>query len=126
MVYSAEITRQQPACILILIDQSESMEDRFGAPNARQSKAEGAADAVNRTLENLLLRCTKGLHDVRDYFYVGVVGYGADVVSALTVPDAKPDEPPPLVAMSQLPDLVLKLDIRRRQQQDAGGMATLV
>lgn len=126
MAYTAEITRQQPACILVLIDQSESMEDPFGAPNARRTKAEGAADAVNRTLENLLLRCTKGLHDIRDYFHVGVVGYGAAVVSGLTVPDAKPDDPPPLVPMSQLPDLVLKLDIRRRQQADANGIVTLV
>jgi hypothetical protein len=126
MTYRAEITRQQPTCILILLDQSESMEDPFGAPNTRKTKAEGAADAVNRTLENLLLRCTKGLHDIRDYFSVGVIGYGAAVVSALTIPDAKPDDPPPLVPMSQLPDMVLKLDIRRRQQQDVTGALTLV
>ena len=58
MPYTAQITRQQPTCYLILIDQSESMLDPFGVTHLQKTKAEGAAEAVNRTLETLLLRCT--------------------------------------------------------------------
>src|SRR3954453_13697427 len=101
MPYTAQITRQEPTACLILIDQSESMLDPFSGPHTRKTKAEGAADAVNRTLEALLLRCTKGLNDIRDYFQVGVLGYGPRVQSALNVPNQKPDDLPPLVPMSQ-------------------------
>src|SRR5881296_1426807 len=103
MPYTAQITRQEPTAVLIMLDQSESMLDPFGLPGARQTKAEGAADAVNRTLETLLLRCTKGLNDIRDYFQVGVIGYGPKVQPALNIPNLKPDELPPLVPVSQLP-----------------------
>lgn len=126
MPYTMQITRQEPTCFLLLIDQSESMLDPFGATHMQKTKAEGAADAVNRVLENLLLRCTKGPNDIRDYFQVGVVGYGPGVFSALNVPDQDPDELPKLVQMSQLPDLVVKLDVRRKQQLDgAGGIVTV-
>ncbi|HMA32975.1 MAG TPA: vWA domain-containing protein [Chloroflexia bacterium] len=126
MPYSTQITRQDPTCFLLLIDQSESMLDPFGVAHVQKTKAEGAADAVNRVLENLLLRCTKGPNDIRDYFYVGAVGYGPGVVPVLTTPDQEPDELPRLIPMSQLPDLVIKLEVRRKQQLDgAGGILTV-
>jgi glutathione peroxidase-family protein len=40
-----------------------------------KTKAEFVADALNRTLVNLVTRCTKS-EGVRDYFEVGVIGYG--------------------------------------------------
>src|SRR5690349_3271425 len=100
MPYTKQITRQDPTAFVVLLDQSESMLDPFGA-YMQKTKAEGAADAVNRMLENLLLRCTKGPNDIRDYFYIAVVGYGPTVSSALYLPDADPNELPPLVPMSQ-------------------------
>src|SRR5437868_4812684 len=72
--YSAEISRTNPACFLFLIDQSRSMAQPF-AGQAGKSKAEGVADAVNRLLQNLILKCAKS-DGIRDYFYVGVLGYG--------------------------------------------------
>ena len=126
MPYTAQITRQQPTCYVILIDQSESMLDPFGAVPGQKTKAEGAADAVNRMLENLLLRCTKGPNDIRDYLEVGVIGYGPGVVGVLNIPEARSNAPPKLVTMSQLPDMVLKLDLRQRQQADGyGGITTI-
>ena len=126
MPYNTQITRQEPTCFLLLIDQSESMLDPFGVAHIQKTKAEGAADAVNRVLENLLLRCTKGPNDIRDYFYVSVIGYGPGVFPALNVPDQDPNGLPKLVPMSGLPDLVLKLDVRRKQQLDgAGGIITI-
>lgn len=123
MPYTAPITRQQPTCYLILIDQSESMIDSFGVSGEQKSKAVGAADAVNRILENLLLRCTKGPDDIRDYLHVGVLGYGPQVMSALKVPNARPNEPPPLVPISQLIDLVIRLEVRERPITDPLGRA---
>lgn len=42
---------------------------------AGKSKAAFVADALNRTLMNLIIRCTKS-EGTRDYFHVGVLGYG--------------------------------------------------
>jgi hypothetical protein len=42
-----------------------------------RTKAQGVADAVNRLLFNLTIKCSKN-EGVRDYYEVGVVGYGGD------------------------------------------------
>jgi hypothetical protein len=81
MPHAAEISRTNPTCFLFLVDQSSSMLEPFGAQPDKQ-KAEGVADAINRLLQNLVLKCTKS-EGVRDYFYVGIIGYGATVGSAL-------------------------------------------
>src|SRR5579859_850934 len=83
MPYSAPISRQAPSCILFLIDQSGSMTDPFGGEPG-QSKAARLADAVNRLLYELSIRCTKDQTEgVRNYYDVGVLGYGARVGPAL-------------------------------------------
>ncbi len=45
------------------------------AGQAGQRKMDAAADAVNRLLEILVLRCSQG-ELVRDYFQIGILGYG--------------------------------------------------
>jgi hypothetical protein len=77
MSYSAEISRTNPSCFLFLIDQSTSMEDPWGGEQDK-CKAEGVADAINRLLQTLVLRCAKA-EGIRDYFHVGVIGYGQQV-----------------------------------------------
>jgi hypothetical protein len=77
MAYSAEISRNNPSCFLFLTDQSTSMADSFTGEVAKK-KADGVADAINKLLQNLVIRCAKE-EGVRDYFHVGVVGYGANV-----------------------------------------------
>ena len=55
MPYSAEISRTNPTAILFLLDQSSSMLEPFGGqPDKR--KADGVADALNRLLQNLVLK----------------------------------------------------------------------
>ena len=66
MPYSAEISRVNPSCFLFLIDQSGSMSDPFGGQAGRK-KAEGVADAINRLLQNLVIKCAKS-EGVRDYY----------------------------------------------------------
>src|ERR1700734_232727 len=78
MAYSAEISRGNPSCFVFLIDQSGSMADGFGAGDGNQKKSDGVADAINRMLQNLCIKCAKE-EGIRDYFHVGVIGYGTQV-----------------------------------------------
>ena len=81
MSYTAEISRTNPSCFLFLIDQSGSMADTFGAGESSKSKADAVADAINNLLRNLTIKCAKG-EGIRDYYEVGVIGYGSSVGSA--------------------------------------------
>ncbi|MGN6811427.1 MAG: VWA domain-containing protein, partial [Thermomicrobiales bacterium] len=76
MPYAAEISRSNPSCFLFLVDQSGSMEDGW-AGEAGKQKADGLATIINRLLQNLVLKCAKS-EGVRDYYHVGVIGYGGD------------------------------------------------
>ncbi len=78
MAYSAEISRVNPTCLLFLVDQSGSMSDQFGNSESSLSKADQVATIVNRFLQNLVVRCAKS-EGIRDYFEVGVIGYGNSV-----------------------------------------------
>src|SRR5436190_9722124 len=84
MPYEAELTRANPTCLLFLIDQSSSMAEPFGG-QADKPKAQGVADGINRLLQNLILKCAKS-DGIRDYFHVGVIGYGGRVAWALSGP----------------------------------------
>jgi hypothetical protein len=81
MPYSAEISRTNPSCFLFLIDQSGSMAKPIAGGEGKR-KAVVVADAINRLLQTLVLRCAKS-DGVRDYFHVGVIGYGNQVGPAL-------------------------------------------
>src|SRR6185503_6583023 len=82
MPYTAQISRTNPACVLLLIDQSQSMADPFSGGLTDQTKSTAVADAVNRLLQNLVLRSAKA-DGVRDYFHIGVIGYGKTVRAGL-------------------------------------------
>jgi hypothetical protein len=77
-MYTAEISRANPTCFVFLIDQSWSMAEPLAGELGGSSKADMSADAVNRLLQTLVGRCTKG-EGIRRYFQVGVIGYGASV-----------------------------------------------
>lgn len=78
MAYQAAIQRSDPTALLFLVDQSRSMEDRMAG--SERTKAQFVADVLNRTLTTLIVRCRKS-DGVRDYFNVGVLGYGGDSVT---------------------------------------------
>ncbi len=73
MPYSAEISRTHPSCFLFLVDQSASMSDNF--VSIQKSKSNAVADAINKILQQLVIKCAKS-EGIRDYYYVGVIGYG--------------------------------------------------
>ncbi len=124
MPYSAEISRTHPTAILFLLDQSASMQDPFGGAEQRgdaaPSKSRVLADVVNRLLQNLILRCAKE-DGVRDYFYIGIVGYG-DRVQPLIRPvdDIHQD----LVAISHLAERPLRMEERLQQIRRNGEIIT--
>lgn len=74
MPYTAEISRSNPTAFLFLVDQSGSMSDKM---SNGKSKAEQVADVLNRSLGAMITRCTKS-EGTRNYFDVGVIGYGAN------------------------------------------------
>jgi hypothetical protein len=74
MAYEAEISRVNPTCFLFLVDQSGSMAEPWGG-EAGKTKAEGVADAINRLLQTLVRRCSKGEY-ILDRYFIGAVGYG--------------------------------------------------
>jgi hypothetical protein len=119
MPYTAQISRTNPACVLLLIDQSESMGEAFAADLDGRTKADVVADAVNRLLQNLVLRSAKA-DGVRDYFHVGVIGYGASLRSGLggKVPYDV------LVPISRLGDRPLRVETRNRDVSDGAGGVT--
>ena len=80
-MYSAEISRANPTCFVFLIDQSASMQDPIGSGEGGegQRKCDVVADALNRLLSELTIKCAKE-EGVRNYFSVSVIGYGGSSV----------------------------------------------
>ena len=115
MSHAAEISRTNPTCLLFLVDQSTSMNKPFGQ-QPEKKKAEGVADALNRLLQNLVLKCAKG-DGVHDCFHVGVIGYGGRVAWALGGNLAGQK----LVPISVIANNPLKVEQRTRKVDDGAG-----
>ena len=73
MSYSAEISRDHPTALILVIDQSASMdEEMIGGI----SKARFVADVLNKTIATLIGVCVKEVNQPpRHYFDVGVMAY---------------------------------------------------
>lgn len=78
MPYTKEINRKNPTCFLFVIDQSGSMDEQMAGGSI---KSEFVADVLNRTIAETIVRCTKA-DGVRDYFDIGVIGYGGERVGS--------------------------------------------
>lgn len=95
------------------------MDDPFGGEPGR-SKAQRLADALNRLLAELVLRCTKDQNKPpRDYFEVGIIGYGPKVGSAWS--GALGDLKKELVTSSELADNPLRIDAKTKKIDDGAG-----
>lgn len=117
MPYSAQISRTCPSCLLFLIDQSGSMSDPFGGEPGR-SKAERLADAINRLLYELVIRCTRDQTEgIRHYYDIGVIGYGSRVGPALGGRLAGRD----LVPVAEVGDNPARVEDRQRKIEDGAG-----
>ncbi|MHC4447395.1 MAG: vWA domain-containing protein [Planctomycetota bacterium] len=116
MPYTAEISRENPSCFLFLIDQSTSMSDEVSAGDSTQQKALGVADSINRWLQELSIKCAKS-DGVRDYYHVGVIGYGSSVGPAFVGPMAGRD----IVPISEIAENPARLEDRAKSVPDGSG-----
>ena len=83
MPYTAEISSDNPSCFLFLVDQSTSMAEEIPGAEASLPKADGVANTMNKWLQELSIKCAKS-QGVRDYYHIGVLGYGKQVGPSLT------------------------------------------
>jgi hypothetical protein len=122
MAYEKAISRDQPTAFLFAIDHSYSMDEPIGgAYGSGKRKADAVADALNRVLYELTVRCGRE-EGVRDYFDIAVVGYGNGAIKpVLAGPLAERD----FVPISELADAPLRIEDRQRHVDDgAGGTVT--
>lgn len=121
MAYTAEISRANPSCFLFLIDQSGSMVDPVRTGNAPQNKARGVADTINTFLKDLVIMCSKS-EGVRDYYYVGVVGYSGTGVRAAFSGALSGKE---LVAVSEVANNPARVEERLQNKIEDGAVSYL-
>ncbi len=73
--YTQEISRQNKACFLFLLDQSFSMEEPLSSSSNR--KCDELVTAINGWLQNMAIRAS-GDEGIKDWMDVGVFGYRTD------------------------------------------------
>lgn len=115
MAYQAEIGQRNPTLFLFLIDQSGSMHNPFGGDN-RKRKSEGVADALNRLLHGLVMRCSRGT-EIVDRYFVGAVGYNNSVRPAFGGALAGRYQVP----ISEVGQNPLRIESRIRKTDDGAG-----
>lgn len=117
-MYEAEISRANPTAYVFVIDQSASMNETMASG---RSKAQFVADVVNKTLRDLVVRCTRE-EGVRDYFDVAVLQYGDNTVRNALAGKLSSASIHPISAIA---DNTLRVEDRQRQVDDgAGGLVT--
>lgn len=119
MAYLAEINRVNPSCFLFLIDQSGSMDEPIsgelgGIPDRR--KEDAVAEAINILLQNLCIKCAKS-EGIRDYYDLGVIGYGDKIGFAF----GGDLEGQSLVPVSQVANSPARVESRTKEIPDGQG-----
>ena len=85
MTYKEPACQQTPACIILLLDHSESMVEYLAG--SKRTKREAMATAINRFLFELILRCERA-DGVRHSCDVGVISYTTDRKETLPISPA--------------------------------------
>ncbi|MGD0516127.1 MAG: vWA domain-containing protein [Thermoguttaceae bacterium] len=98
-----------------MVDQSGSMKAPFGAELGK-TKAQGVANAINNLLYELAYQCTKG-KVYRDYYYIGIVGYGGEIGLGFTG-DLAGERLQPISQIAKHP---LRKELRREKVDDGAG-----
>lgn len=118
MPYSERASRAHPACILFIIDQSGSMDE----PLEGEKKADFVARALNRSLQDLIIKCSKD-EGVRDYFHVGVLGYYSGSAENALSGELSGNLLNPISMLEQHPHHVE--DVQKKLPDGAGGLITV-
>lgn len=115
MPYSAEISRNNPSCFLFVIDQSGSMSDNY--VNYNKPKSEMLADVINKLLQQLTIKCyTRG--ELKDYYMVGVIGYGEKGVGSAFSGTLSGSNLPPITQIANNP---ARIEERTKKVSDGAG-----
>ena len=73
MAYTEKMSSSNPGCIIIMLDQSGSMQDSYG--NNGEAKKDLASLAVNRVINEIVEASSDG-EAIKDRCFIGVIGYG--------------------------------------------------
>lgn len=118
MPYQAEISRANPTCFLFLVDHSTSMNEPVMGTEGNPKKSEFVAEALNRVLQSLVVSASKDL-EIRQYYQVGIIGYGSEIQSIL--PGV--DEQTHLAWIDEVYQHPLRIEDRIRREIDSAGEA---
>jgi len=115
MSYQQQISRFNPSALVFLIDQSGSMTEGWGG--ADQTKSTQVVTILNRLLYNLIMRCTKS-DGVRNYFSIGVIGYGKDVSPVLKGNSLAGRD---LIPIAEIAENPLSIEKKTKKEPDGAG-----
>ncbi|MBV2355553.1 VWA domain-containing protein [Streptomyces sp. J2-1] len=118
MPYEAEISRTQRAYVVLLIDQSGSMETPFFGGD--RPKSEEVADALNRLVHELVQRAAQeDPSKIKNLYDISIIGYNDTVRSLFCGALADKD----MVTISELRDHPARIEERTQMRPDnAGGV----
>ena len=122
MPYTADISRQNPACFLFLVDQSGSMTQALaGQPGQR--KMDSAAAAINRILDTMVQRCSQGI-EILEYFHIGVIGYFTDPRGNAEISSVLPETTleQPFLTVSEVANVAVVEEREVKVSDGAGGL----
>jgi hypothetical protein len=91
------------------------MSDPFSGDSSRK-KADFVAEVVNHTLHDLVIRCTK-TEEVRNYYYISVIGYGRNVGTCFSAELGARQ----MVPISQVADYPLQVKSSYKRVSDGAG-----
>jgi len=116
-MYQREISRDNKACILFLIDQSYSMVETLGGSQRR--KCDELCAAVNGWLHNMAIRAS-GDAGIRDWMDVGVIGYRTDPQAHPVIEPALqgPLAGKPLVSIVEIGNNPVRIDTMTQRFED--------
>lgn len=118
--HSKLLSRAEPGCIVILIDQSGSMSDPFAGIAGQRKDAE-SAKAVNRVIRETVIACSSG-SEIKDRCFLGVIGYGPGTKSAFLGNLAGKG----LTPISQVAENPLRVDtVKQKVPDGAGGLVEI-
>lgn len=91
------------------------MADVFPGESTKK-KADGVADAINKLLQNLVIRCARE-EGVRDYFHVGVLAYGSSVGPAFGGSLSGRE----IIPVSEIANSPVRIEDRAKKVDDGAG-----
>jgi hypothetical protein len=91
------------------------MSDKYASVG--KAKSEALADVINRMLQQLVIKCAKS-EGIRDYYHVGVVGYGANGVKPAFTGNLTGKN---LVPISEIADNPARIEERTKRTPDGAG-----